>query len=866
MVPRVARTLFFLALLAASAAPAAPRPATATATPTATATATATPTATAVATPTATAMAMALPTATATAPPTATPTATPTQPEPAAEPSDGPAFGDRELAPYFAAPPWKAALAELQAGRAAEALKLIPARPKDAPGRWLRALALRAAGQSAAARALFEQLAAAPGPLADRALHLAALSAIDHGDGAAAESMLGQVSARYVDADQAMLERARQIMKLRPAGPAMAAQVEDVLEPLLSGKVRADLGSAHLVAGDAQLAAGAREKARAHYRAAWVEHPLSGAAASARERERPLGKGEPVPPALLVKRAEILLDAHRNREALDQLARLGLPSLCLGGCPGDRTPAGMLKAALLALVPDAAPVPHQPTPEDIAREPAQPADPLACRAKLDQGRALRKEHDYARARAALAPVVLRCQDPDLRARALYLLAQLETLANKPDAGPLWQALARKFPRSTLADDALFTEAVVRRRSGDPAGERALLQDLVDNHLDSDLRGEAIFRLFWSHHAEGHGRAGLVFLDQLAANPDPDGAEEERARYWRARALLEPQPGESDSARAAALEAARADLLWLVEERPLTYHGLLARGRLQELDPRLLLATSAREEKQFASARPLPLRAGALGRDPHLLAAVELIRLGLKAEAVRELTAVDRAPARAAGDAGLEPLTLVADLYARAGDFRNAHALVRTDLKSLLRRPASGLALRAASLAYPLAFRDEIVRVSKSASIPPDLLQALVREESALDPKALSSTGALGLTQVMPATARIVARRLNLKGFQPLKLLEPETSLRVGGAYLGELYAHFQHPALALASYNAGPGAVGGWIKSRGGLPLDAFVEEIPLDETRGYVKRCLRSYAAYQFLYGEGRARLATVVQKLATR
>ncbi len=793
----------------------------------------------------------------------------PQQPAPASEPEagpgDGPAFGNRELAPYFAAPPLKTALAALQAGRAAEALRLIPPRPKEAPVRWLRALALKAAGQSAQARALFEQLAAAPGPLADRALHLAALCAIESGD-AAAEQLLGQVSARYVDADQAMLERARQIMKLRPAGPAMAAQVEEVLEPLLTGKVRADVGSAHLVAGDAQLAAGARENARAHYRAAWVEHPLSGAAQSAHDRERPLGPGAPVPPALLVRRAEILLDAHRNHEALDQLARLQLPSLCLGGCPGDRTPAGLIKAALLAVLPDAAPAQHQPTPEDVAREPAQPADPLACRAKLDQGRALRKEHDYARARGALAPVVLRCADPDLRARALYLLAQLETLAGKPDAGPLWQALARKFPQSTLADDALFTEAVVRRRAGDLAGERALLQDLVDHHLDSDLREEAIFRLFWSHQVEGNGRAGLVYLDQLASHPDPEGADEERARYWRARALLEPQPGESETGRAAALEAARADLVWLVEERPLTYHGLLARGRLQELDPKLLQVAGAREEKQFASARPLPLHAGALGRDPHLLAAVELIRLGLMAEASRELTAVDRSPARAAGDAGQEPLTLVADLYARAGDFRNAHALVRTDLRALLRRPASGLALRAASLAYPLAFRDEIVRVSRSARMPPDLLQALVREESALDPKALSSTGALGLTQVMPATARVVARRLNLRGFQPANLLEPETSLRVGGAYLGELYAKFQHPALALASYNAGPGAVGGWIKARGGLPLDAFVEEIPLDETRGYVKRCLRSYAAYQFLYGAGRARMATVLEKLAAR
>ena len=264
--------------------------------------------------------------------------------------------------------------------------------------------------------------------------------------------------------------------------------------------------------------------------------------------------------------------------------------------------------------------------------------------------------------------------------------------------------------------------------------------------------------------------------------------------------------------------------------------------------------------------PPPLHAGALARDPHLAAAIELLRLGLKAEASRELTAVDRAPARAAGEAGHESLTLIAALYARADDFRNAHALVRTDLRALLRRPASGLALRAASLAYPLAFREQITRVAQGASIPPDLLQALMREESALDPHALSATGALGLTQVMPATARMVAQKLRIRGFQTARLFEPDTNIRIGGTYLGELYAHFQHPALALASYNAGPGAVAGWVKARGGMPLDAFVEEIPLDETRGYVKRCLRSFAAYQFLYANGAARLPRVGEKLAVR
>ncbi|HEX9576532.1 MAG TPA: lytic transglycosylase domain-containing protein [Myxococcales bacterium] len=782
------------------------------------------------------------------------------------DPALGPALGEAQLAPWFTTPALKSALSEFQAGRAESALTFLPPAPKEAPVKWLKALVLRAADKPGPARKLFEQLA--QGRLADRALHLAALCAIDQGDGKGAERLLGQVSLRYVDADQVLLEWARQYSRSHVAGPKTAERVEEIFAPIFSGDVRTDMAPAHLIAGDAHAAAGENEKARAHYRAAWVDRPLSAAADSARARERQLGPGAPVPPLQLVKRAEILLEAHRNHEAVDQLARIPLPSLCQGDCPGDRTPAGFLQAAINALAPDALPVQHEPTAEDVAKNPVLPADPLACRARLDQGRAYRKEHDYARARAALGPVVLRCADPDVRARGLYLLAQLETMGGRPTASSLWEALARKFPQSYLADDALFNQSIALRRAGDGEGERLLLRRLLDEHIDSDLRSEAIFHLFWSLATEGKGRQGLTYLDQLAAHPDPEGAEEERARYWRARVLLLPQPDESDLSRAAAREAAREDLIWLVQERPLTYHGLLARGRLAEMDPERARQIEAEQMQQLAAALQggkFALHAGALARDPHLLAAVELLRMGLRQEASRELTAVDRSPARNAGVEGQEPLALIAELYARAGDFRNAHALMRVDLRALLRRPASPLALRAAALAFPLAFREQIARASQSSAIPPDLLQALMREESALDPRALSATGALGLTQVMPATARMIARKLKLRGYQTARLYDPETNIRIGGAYLGELYARFQHPALAFASYNAGPSTVAGWVKARGSLPLDQFVEEIPIDETRGYVKRCLRSFAAYQFLYGNGRG-MPLMGQKLAVR
>ena len=440
------------------------------------------------------------------------------------------AIGERDLQPYFTAGPLKKARAALDAGKASQAVALLPKAPQDLPVRWLRALALKAAGRCRDARPELSRLAELGGPLRDRALFLGAQCAQDTGDAKAAIALYRRVSQGSVDAGEAYVEAARLIAGTQPARQA-APLIEDLLAPLFASSVRGDPAAAHLVAGDAFAAAGNKDRAREHYQTAFLDFPLSGAADSARERARRIGPGSPIAPGRLVLRIEKLLEGGRFKLAASEAAALKLPSLCAGGCPGDRTPAALIKAALQLLAPDALPAQHQPTPADVARQPLNPADPLACRAKLAQGRAHRKLRQSAQARAALAPVVLRCQDPDVRATALFILAQLQGQGGT-DATPLWLALAANFKASSLADDALYQAALIRHAAHDLEGERGLLDRLVREQPDGDLAGEAFFQLFWTHWSAGRARAGIGHLDQLAARPDPDGATEERARYWR----------------------------------------------------------------------------------------------------------------------------------------------------------------------------------------------------------------------------------------------------------------------------------------------------------------------------------------------
>ena len=215
--------------------------------------------------------------------------------------------------------------------------------------------------------------------------------------------------------------------------------------------------------------------------------------------------------------------------------------------------------------------------------------------------------------------------------------------------------------------------------------------------------------------------------------------------------------------------------------------------------------------------------------------------------------------------GLDPILLIADLLDRVGDHRAAHQILRTKAREAFRRAPDADNLRAWLIAYPLAYRDDVERSARSAGIPADLLQGLLREESALDPRVISPAGAVGLSQLMLPTAQQVAVRMRLARPTREDLSQPTLNIRLGAEYLAELVKRFRGEVpLALAAYNAGASAVSRWREAAPGVPLDEFVEEIPVEETRGYVKRVLRSYAAYATLYGEGEGPTAAELLRTA--
>ena len=159
------------------------------------------------------------------------------------------------------------------------------------------------------------------------------------------------------------------------------------------------------------------------------------------------------------------------------------------------------------------------------------------------------------------------------------------------------------------------------------------------------------------------------------------------------------------------------------------------------------------------------------------------------------------------------------------------------------------------LAYPDRYWTEVQgAVKPTYRYEPRLFHSLVREESNFNRKIVSFAGARGLSQLMPATAKQTAGWLGMT-FSLDQLEDPVTNLQIGARYLDAMHKQLaDSPYLALAAYNAGAGNVGKWLDTLGNPPTDELVEQIPFEETRGYVKRVMGTWQTMRYRFDDGPA------------
>lgn len=721
-----------------------------------------------------------------------TPTAQPTQDEVTAE-----AFGPERLASYFAEGLLAKARAEFDRGRyrAARAL-LATESPPSLPGRYLQAQSALLARDYATAAEEFTALAEDYVPLRDHCLMRAAQSHERLHKPLRAAEQYGAVSPASPLYPEARFTLAR-VLKRQNRIPEALTALQALIDSRQARGPDALRMKALLAYCDLARAQGQYNAEHRALLEVWATAPLSPEAARARVLLRDL----PLPMKWRVRRAEALVELHQNVAAINLLARSG---------PRTELP-----------------------------------DELACGAQLTLGRALRKERQHRRAIQVLEPVARECLSPEQRPQALYLLAYSQSVVQPEAAVDTYATLARDYPAHGYADDALFFEAWTQQRLGLVDDALQNYEALAKQYPAGNFAAEALFRAFWLHQRKGETQPALASLMAVEQLPEAARTDEAlwRARYWQARVQ------ESGGAVDAALT--RYELI--ATERPTAWYGLLARSRLAQHAPERMARLTATSAAPNAASAPntagpatdevWPLPPGPLQKDPRFAAGVELLRLG-QPGVVEELLAVDT---RGLAEA---PARLLYQTMRRTGRGRATRQVARVSLRQEAAGPLSAASRPVWEATWPLAFRPLIQSYSRSARVDPDLLQGLIREESRFNPRARSATGALGLAQLMPSTARQVADSLRLASFDVSSLLQPAPNIRLGAAYLGQLLKHFDgNPAYAVAAYNAGPAAVERWRKALPQADLDEWVEHIAFDETRDYVKRVLGSYSAYKLLY-----------------
>lgn len=193
---------------------------------------------------------------------------------------------------------------------------------------------------------------------------------------------------------------------------------------------------------------------------------------------------------------------------------------------------------------------------------------------------------------------------------------------------------------------------------------------------------------------------------------------------------------------------------------------------------------------------------------------------------------------------LEAISLISTLEDRDAPEEKA------EYQSLRQQPAYWQAL------YPFPFMEQVETWSKERKLNPLLVTALIRQESRFTPAIKSPAGAVGLMQVMPSTAKWIAPKINLKEY---KLDDPKDNINMGTWFLDATHKEYNNNSLlAVASYNAGPGNVSKWLKNKKSIDPDEFVEGIPFEETKGYVKNVFGNYWNYSRIYSPQVSQLLT--------
>jgi soluble lytic murein transglycosylase len=428
-------------------------------------------------------------------------------------------------------------------------------------------------------------------------------------------------------------------------------------------------------------------------------------------------------------------------------------------------------------------------------------------------------YPLGRAEEGDAALEVAAQGPPSTASEALLVRARRLLKLNDNTGALqkFQEVSRKYPAELASEEADFFIGWLALEEARTATAAQTLEAFEKRHPESRRRDDACWFRALSFIRLGNWAEADRALRELVERY-PKSTLVPQARYWRARVkhLAGGTPAE--------------DYLDVVHAYPASFYALVASERLREL--------GVKPPPLFVERPHLP---GQAPTSPELALPRALAAAGLWREAADELRL------RLGQVHTPEQALRVGSSLALLGEAWAAYGLANRLLWGRAYSQKDPISL---ALLYPRPYAAHVDEIARSSNVPSGLLYAMMRRESAFQPDRLSAARARGLMQLMPPTARAIAKELQREPPEPDELYRPELNLDLSAWYVSQLSKRFAHPALVAAAYNAGPVVTLQWAAQYGNLPVDLFVESLPYKETRAYVKQVVADLYLYQLFYG----------------
>jgi soluble lytic murein transglycosylase len=396
-----------------------------------------------------------------------------------------------------------------------------------------------------------------------------------------------------------------------------------------------------------------------------------------------------------------------------------------------------------------------------------------------------------------------------REAGLYALARMAR-TDAARAASTWQTARQKFSE----DDQRYAAATLAYFSARRLDSAEAMNWFKRAGDEQNLARLGDWQAAWiARAALREGQWGQVLRAVNSMGIAANGGQMDPTwRYWKARSL------------AALGDAAGANALYAELSKEFNYYGLLAAEEIKAPLP-------AHEQLKAGAVQPSAEQLQKFDQSASTKRVVKLSELGLRAEAAREWFSVVK-------------------------DFDDAQSLVASEWmrrKGIWDRSINTAERTKAahdfSLRFQTPYASEIRKAAEAVNVDLSLTFGLIRQESRFWAEAVSSAGALGLMQVMPATGKWIAQQLGVSNYRPSQLTDISVSTGFGAFYLkNALNNQNGSEVLAAAAYNAGAGRARAWRDDARALEGAIYAESIPFNETRDYVKKVLANAVWYAHL------------------